>query len=200
MSDQPPRRKERLGTIPNLLCVLRLAGLAPASWLAWRGERAAFLWVVAGLLLTDWLDGKLAKILDQQTTFGARLDSVADAAMYGVFALCLWWLEPDTIREVWAWLVAVGITWLLSYVVGLVRFRRPPSYHTLGAKGSWLVGGIAFVTVVLTEQTLPLVLALALVVATNVEAVIISLVLPEWEINVRSLMHALRLRRQKTEG
>ncbi|MDX1631707.1 MAG: CDP-alcohol phosphatidyltransferase family protein [Thermoanaerobaculia bacterium] len=191
-----PERKDRLWTIPNLLCLLRLAGLIPVSWLAWRGERTAFLWVVAALLLTDWLDGKLAKLLHQETTIGARLDSIADAAMYGVFALCLWWLEPNTILAVRGWLMAVGITWGISYLVGLLRFRRLPSYHTLGAKASWLVGGIAFVTVVLTDQTLPLVLALALVTATNVEAVIISFVLPEWEINVRSLIHALRLRRR----
>jgi cardiolipin synthase (CMP-forming) len=64
----------RIGLIPVLLIVLYLPG-----WLASQASAQAF---AAGIFVlcavTDWLDGHLARVLRQQTAFGAFLDPVAD--------------------------------------------------------------------------------------------------------------------------
>lgn len=184
---------ERLWTVPNVLCGLRSIGILPLLWVAWEGHRRAFFWILVALLLTDWLDGKLAKLLDQQTTFGARFDSVADAVMYTAFALSFWWLEEPAVRELAPWIFAAGLTWAASEVVGLVRFGRLPSYHTWGAKVSWLVVGVACVLWILNGRSDLVPWALGLVVLTNLEAVAIGLALPEWCVNVPTLYHALNV-------
>ena len=68
-------------TIPNILTLVRI-GLIPVFvivyWLpyAWAPIWAAWIFIVAGI--TDWLDGFLARRLEQSSSFGAFLDPVAD--------------------------------------------------------------------------------------------------------------------------
>lgn len=69
---------------PNVLTLLRIA-LIPLFVVAyyipahWANELAAGLFILAGI--TDWLDGYLARRLNQFSPFGAFLDPVADKLM-----------------------------------------------------------------------------------------------------------------------
>jgi CDP-diacylglycerol--glycerol-3-phosphate 3-phosphatidyltransferase len=68
-------------TIPNILTLVRI-GLIPVFvvvyWLPyrWAPVWAAWIFIIAGI--TDWLDGFLARRLEQSSPFGAFLDPVAD--------------------------------------------------------------------------------------------------------------------------
>jgi cardiolipin synthase len=66
-------------TIPNALSVLRLLGVPVFLWLMLGPHAdviAIVLLAVSGV--TDWLDGVLARKLNQQSAFGALLDPLAD--------------------------------------------------------------------------------------------------------------------------
>ncbi len=71
-------------TTPTLLTLVRI-GLIPVFVIAyylpfsWANAVATALFVLAGV--TDWLDGYLARRLNQQSEFGAFLDPVADKLM-----------------------------------------------------------------------------------------------------------------------
>jgi CDP-diacylglycerol---glycerol-3-phosphate 3-phosphatidyltransferase len=73
-----------LWNVPNTLTFLRLV-LIPLFVLAyylpydWANSLAASLFIVAAL--TDWLDGYLARRLEQHSAFGAFLDPVVDKLM-----------------------------------------------------------------------------------------------------------------------
>lgn len=187
---------ERLWTVPNVFSGVRLLGVLPLLWFAWRGDRSLFVWLLVFLILTDWIDGKLAIVLDQQTEWGARMDSAADALMYGAIALSFWWLEPELILGELAWLAGALGSWGLSALVGLVRFGRMPSYHTRAAKLGWLVAGAVALFTIWSGNGAGVRWALALVVVTNVEAIAIGLLLPEWRANVPSVFQAFRIRRE----
>lgn len=69
----------RVLTVPNLLSLLRLAGVPLFLWLL-LGPRADG-WALVVLMVggvTDWLDGKLARLLDQYSPLGALLDPAVD--------------------------------------------------------------------------------------------------------------------------
>lgn len=68
-------------TLPNTLTLVRIA-LIPVFVLTYIVFADDMLWISAVLFasaaLTDWLDGYLARRLEQRTAFGAFLDPVAD--------------------------------------------------------------------------------------------------------------------------
>ncbi len=78
--------------IPNTLTVFRVL-LVPVLVLAfywpsaWSGLLAGLVFAIASL--TDWLDGYLARRLNQGTPFGAFLDPVADKIMVAVALVLL---------------------------------------------------------------------------------------------------------------
>lgn len=78
--------------IPNALTMLRIL-LIPALVLVvywpfkWHFYVATLIFIVAAI--TDWLDGYLARRLDQGTPFGAFLDPVADKLMVAVALVLL---------------------------------------------------------------------------------------------------------------
>jgi CDP-diacylglycerol--glycerol-3-phosphate 3-phosphatidyltransferase len=71
-------------TIPNILTLLRIA-LIPVFVLVfytpyeWSALAAAVIFAAAGI--TDWIDGYLARKMEQTTKLGAFLDPVADKLM-----------------------------------------------------------------------------------------------------------------------
>jgi cardiolipin synthase len=87
------RRDDRVLTIPNLLSLLRLLGVPLFVWLLIapragsgagsipEGFAVQDVWAIVVLAvggLTDWLDGRLARLLDQNSRLGAMLDPAVD--------------------------------------------------------------------------------------------------------------------------
>lgn len=180
-------------TVPNLLCLARLLGSPALVGLAWAGRADGCLGLFVALTLTDWLDGKLARWLDQRTEFGARLDSVADATFYACTLAAVAVLHGEVVRREAVWLGSAVAAYGLNLAVGLARHRRLPSYHTRLAKTSWLLVAVAVVAVFAGWSVWPLRLAAGGVLLANLEAALISLLLPEWRADVPSLLHARRL-------
>ncbi|GAA1328449.1 CDP-alcohol phosphatidyltransferase family protein [Pseudonocardia xinjiangensis] len=81
MPDLPTTRPraDRIVTVPNLLSVLRLAGVPLFLYLLLvpRADGWAILVLAVGGF-TDWLDGKLARLLGQYSRLGALLDPAVD--------------------------------------------------------------------------------------------------------------------------
>lgn len=74
-------------TLPNFITIVRLACLPLFLWLLFgREDRAAAAWLLAGLGITDWIDGYLARHLGQTSELGKILDPVADRLLFFVGA------------------------------------------------------------------------------------------------------------------
>jgi cardiolipin synthase (CMP-forming) len=96
-------QSDRILTWPNALSGLRLAGVPVFLWLVIGPRTATADWIAIGVLavagLSDWLDGKLARMLDQGSRLGQVLDPAADrlyiaATLIGlaVRGVIPWWL------------------------------------------------------------------------------------------------------------
>ncbi len=185
----------RLLTIPNVLCLIRLVGAGVLIVLALNGQPYVFLGLYLFLVATDWVDGKLARWLDQRSVFGARLDSAADASLYTALLLGCLWLKWDVLQHEIGWILPAVASYALTSGVGLWRFGRWPSYHTRGAKSTWLLITIGVVCLVGGWALWPLRIAMLAVMLTNVEATLISFTLRQWRADVPSLYHAWRIRK-----
>src|SRR5438132_526041 len=86
-------------TLPNLLSSVRLILVPVLLACAWSEWSRAFLFCLIGSLVTDMMDGLLARRLHQATSLGAKLDSWADLLTFLALPLCAWWLRPDVLRQ-----------------------------------------------------------------------------------------------------
>ena len=94
---------DRVLTIPNALSLARLAGVPVFLWLVLGLRSQTGDWWAVGLLIaaaaSDWLDGKIARALNQQSRLGQVLDPAADRLYIVATILALairgiipWWL------------------------------------------------------------------------------------------------------------
>jgi cardiolipin synthase len=121
---------DRVLTIPNAISVVRLAGVPVFLWLV-LGPRTATAdyWAVALLIvagLSDWLDGKIARALNQTSRLGQVLDPAADRLYIAATVIAL------AVREVipW-WLVALLAARELTVGVALAVLRRRTGFGAL---------------------------------------------------------------------
>src|SRR5258708_23223006 len=115
----------RVVTMPNALSSARLAGVPVFLWLVVGVQSQAGDWWAVGLLIaaaaSDWLDGKIARALNQQSRLGEMLDPAADRLyiVSTIVALAIRAIIP------W-WLVGLLAARELLLAGGLVVLRRPP--------------------------------------------------------------------------
>ncbi|HUJ06485.1 MAG TPA: CDP-alcohol phosphatidyltransferase family protein [Streptosporangiaceae bacterium] len=105
-------QRDRLLTIPNLISLARLAGVPVFLWLVLGVRSPAGDWYALGILaaagFSDWLDGKIARALGQQSRLGELLDPAADrlyivstVIALAVRAIIGWWLVAVlAVREI----------------------------------------------------------------------------------------------------
>ncbi|MFE3445722.1 CDP-alcohol phosphatidyltransferase family protein [Nocardia sp. NPDC059180] len=140
---------DRILTVPNALSVLRLIGVPVFLWLMLveKADGWAFaLLVVSGV--TDFLDGKLARLLDQSSRLGALLDPFVDRlflvttlAAFVIRGLIPWWVAA----------ILIGRDLLLTLTLSVYRRRDldPPEVIYLGKAATfalmsalpWLLAG-----------------------------------------------------------
>ena len=123
---QEVQRTNRVWTVPNLLSMARLAGVPLFLWLVLGPEADA--WALALLMLsgvTDWLDGYLARRLNQRSTLGEILDPVADRLYILAVVIGL------ALRDIVPWWVAIVLPLRDVFLWGLVPFLRTRGYSAL---------------------------------------------------------------------
>jgi CDP-diacylglycerol--glycerol-3-phosphate 3-phosphatidyltransferase len=155
-------------------------------------QSEVFLWLFLFLALTDWVDGKIAILLNQRSVIGARLDSWADAALYAALTFGAVTMHGAALRSEMAWVLSALASSMAFIVTALWKYRRWPSYHTRAAKISWFLVTVGAVCLFLDWPLWPLRVALAGIVITNAEGILITIVSPTWRTDVTSIYHAWR--------
>jgi len=99
--------------LPNLVTWLRIIMIPliigvfylPDAWLSYAGKNVAACAIFVVAALSDWLDGYLARALNQMSAFGAFLDPVADKLI--VTAALIMLLQLERVEPVIA-LIIIG--------------------------------------------------------------------------------------------
>jgi cardiolipin synthase len=80
--------------VPNTISLIRLALIPLFAWLLiGAGELVWGGWLLFIIASTDWVDGYLARRLDQVTEFGKLLDPVADRMAVVAAVGAGWWVD-----------------------------------------------------------------------------------------------------------
>lgn len=137
--DDEAVRSNRIVTVPNVLSAIRLLGVPVFIYLLVVSHADG--WALAILMasgFTDWLDGKLARVLGQMSRLGALLDPFVDR-LYVVTTLVTF-----VMRDFIPWWVAailIGRDAILALSLLIYRRRRlpPPEVMYLGKAATFLL-------------------------------------------------------------
>ncbi|WP_144791127.1 CDP-alcohol phosphatidyltransferase family protein [Kocuria palustris] len=115
-----PKRDSGLLTVPNAVTVLRFALIIPAIAAILQIQERPWMPLVLVTIfsLTDWVDGFLARLLDQYSDIGARLDPIADRLGLGLVIIAL---TVEGMLPLWAVVVIAIVDITLG--IALVRLR-----------------------------------------------------------------------------
>lgn len=188
--------RPHLRHLPNAISVARIIIAPIALWSAWSGHEVVYKTLFTAAVVSDFLDGAIARLLRIESDLGARLDALADMLTYLVLFFAICWLWPDFIYNR-MWLLAAGLVlYSIGYVVGFLRFRKLNAFHSWAGKATavlmacgmivWFVGGPGwFFTAALSFSLL-----------SGLEQIAIAAVIPVWRTGVPTIWHALRHRHE----
>src|SRR5258708_32687004 len=132
-----------MANLPNLVSIVRLVLVPFLLLLASRGQARLFLVLLIASFVTDVADGWLARRFKLATPLVAKLDSWADFLTWLALPVCAWWLRQQELRRE-AIFIGLGLVFYLAAIAaGFLKFRRLTSYHTWGAKLSFLLFSVA---------------------------------------------------------
>lgn len=173
----------------NGITVYRLGAAFLLAGLLFYKRLDLFRWLLPLSLLTDALDGFLARRYQAVSRMGARLDSLADQATLAAAVAGLLVFRSAFLREQLVLIAAVLALYVLQTILALVRYGRISSFHTLLAKITGLLSGIFLALIFLTPRPVYPLFYLTILVAflELLEEIVLVFVLPAWQADVKGL-------------
>lgn len=178
-----------MNVVPNIISGTRIAFAPILLFLAWEGHRNAFTLLLFISLVSDAIDGYIARRFNVSSKLGAKLDSLGDMAIYLSVPICAWWLWPQILKQEALFVFIAIAAYIVPLSAGLIKFRKIPSYHTFGAKIAAVFMSTAILFMFLTEFTWIFRIAAIFQSLVACEEVLITIRLPILQSNVKSFWH-----------
>lgn len=135
---------ENILNVPNGLSFYRLIIFPVILAFAILGYEQLFIIFICISLVTDVLDGLIARSFKLQTRFGLALDNIADVGTILTALVGMFIFKWDAFRDhAWALYVFFGI-FFISYIVAFIRFKKIPGLHLYSAVTSGYLQGLFF--------------------------------------------------------
>ncbi|WP_372751790.1 CDP-alcohol phosphatidyltransferase family protein [Labilibaculum sp.] len=135
---------ESVLNVPNLISLYRLLVFPVILYTVLTKQESLFVVLLCISLVSDVLDGNIARFFKLQTHFGAALDNLADIctyamALFGLFVFKWTEIEPHAL------ILYIFLTvFVLSYFVSFFRFGKIPGLHLYSAVSAGYVQSIFF--------------------------------------------------------
>ncbi len=194
---RPVTIKDKIN-IPNAVSFYRLLAFPLIFYLAMAGYETAFAVLIVINLVSDVLDGILARLLKQQTEFGAKLDSIADIGTYFLVFLGIWMFKrADFAPHVVSFSTFIGLL-IVALGLSVIKFGRFPSLHLYSWKIGGYIQGTFFVILFAFGFNTPFYyFMVAWGILAFLEHIIIQLIIPEMQSNAKGLYWVLKEKKHR---
>ena len=186
--------------IPIALTLIRVAlGPVVLAFAFYAPIKTVFAICLIMAFLSDIFDGIIARRLKIATERIRRLDSIADSIFYICACIAVLKLYPSVIKDQ---AIALGILFFLElfrYVFDYMKYRRETSYHMWSSKLWGIFLFLGFLSLLGFGQSGILVtLAIYVGMVADIEGLFISIILKNWQHDVPTFVHALKIQRAKS--
>lgn len=194
-------QKQKIITIPNILSFYRVLSFPLVLFFILTNREFLFAIFLIINLVTDVLDGMIARMFNMQTEFGARLDSMADYLTY-LLAITgiLIFKSAEFAPHLSSFLFYVGLL-ILSVCLSLIKFKRLPSLHLYSWKIGGYIQGIFLVVLFGYEFVTPLYyFMIGWSILSALEHIVIQLLIPRMISNAKGLYWVISSKNNKQMG
>lgn len=186
---------EQFWTIPNVLSLYRIFVFPFILWLILSGNEKLFAVFITISLISDLLDGLIARTFKMQTNIGVRLDSWADLGTYILAFLAIGLFKWQEIKPYSFMLYVFAGVMTLSYILVFVKFKALIGLHTYMFKLTGYLQGAFIISLFLWGFYLvPYYMCLVWGTLACMEEILIIIILKEPESNVKGLYWVLKNR------
>ena len=183
----------RLRHLPNALSLARLLAAPVLIGLALAGCECAFAVLLIAALVTDVLDGWIARRFHLQSRVGAALDSTADVTTFVAAAFGIVVFHNQVWQQHFLAISLVLGAWLIECTLALFRYGRLSSFHTYASKAAgYALGFFIAALFVFGFAAWLFYAAVALSFASTAEELLLLWRLPQWRADVRGLWWVVR--------
>lgn len=135
---------ENILNVPNALSLYRLLAFPLILYFALTGQEKWYTIFLCISLISDILDGNIARYYKLQTKFGAALDNLADVCTYFMAFLGIFMFKWEDIAP-HAWILYLFLfIFIVSYLVSFIRFGKIPGLHLYSAVSAGYLQGTFF--------------------------------------------------------
>jgi len=177
---------------PNAISIARLCATSVLLATVLLNRIEVFKWLLLACLLSDILDGLIARAFHLTSKLGASLDSLADAVTMFIGLLGILVFQKLFIFEHYPELLLIVVIYAVELIASLWRYGSLSSFHTLLDRIAAYMGGIFVMSLFLWGYYgwLFHFTVIVYVVALSEEMLLIYL-LPEWRSDVGGIYRVL---------
>ncbi len=174
--------------IPNILSFYRLLSSPFVLYYALSRNESIYVILLVINLVTDAMDGIIARMFKLETEFGAKLDAYADIGMYITAIIGVIMFKSNDLSPHYISLFTFIFVFIVPKIISLSRFKKLPSLHLYSSKiGGYMQGAFFFVLFVFCFNSIFYYITIVFGILTFIEQIIIVLIMSELKSNVKGL-------------
>lgn len=173
--------------LPNILSGYRLLMFPVLLFLIYKGEENLFSLLFVINIITDVLDGWIARKFDASTPLGAKLDSLADIGSYILAVIAIFQFHWSSFEPYKWWFFSFLFLYVFAILFSLVKFKIFPSLHLYSFKFAGYVQGV-FLAILFGYGFVPwlFITGMGVGIIANIEELASLIKLKEMKSNVQS--------------
>lgn len=183
---------------PNAISIARLCATSVLLASVWFHRIELFKWLLLACLLSDILDGLIARTFHLTSKLGATLDSTADVLTMLIGMVGVYVFQKAFVAEHYPAILLVVAFYLAELIAALLRYGKVSSFHTLLDRITAYMAGIFVMSLFLWGYHGWLFqLTVVVFVLSLTEEMALIWLLPEWRSDVGGLWRVLAAKGNK---
>ncbi|NUM32529.1 MAG: CDP-alcohol phosphatidyltransferase family protein [Bacteroidetes bacterium] len=179
--------------VPNILSLYRLCSFPILLIVIFSHHQTLFVWLFAINLITDILDGFIARKFNMQTEIGAMLDSYADLGSVILAVIAIYIFKWNEFSDNLTPFIIYMIFYFFSVFYAFLKFREIPAFHLYSFKFmGYLQGTFLFVLFVFGFYKLFYSIVMYAGVLACIEEIVLIYLLPKPIHNIKSIYWFLK--------
>ncbi|HTF02480.1 MAG TPA: CDP-alcohol phosphatidyltransferase family protein [Bacteroidia bacterium] len=178
----------------NSITLYRLLAAPVLVLLVFLDQYDIFKWMLAISFCTDAIDGYLARKLKVTSSVGAKLDSIADLLTLIAALIAVYVFKPEFVERHQAIIISMVVLLIVQHVLAIWKYKRVSSFHTYLAKVAMFFQGCFLILLFLLPEPAYWLFypAAAITLLDLAEEIVLVLILPKWESNVKGIYWVLK--------